>query len=254
MKTLAPLIAVLLLSAAPAQAATRFDTPSHNIGCVISKAGARCDIRERAWRPPPKPRSCPVDWGNGLAVERRGFAYWVCAGDTVLGAGQGARLPQVDHPRLVHLHEQAQRRALRERAHRARLQDRAAHGPLVLRARRGARRARARLLLQMEALDELAEALRARLVERARVGEAGGSLRGRGARAGRARGGGAAGGLAGGAARAGDAAGDRPGAARAAAGRPGGRRGDGQRAGRRVRGAARTARAGGRELRRTRRS
>jgi hypothetical protein len=88
MKTLAPLIAVLLLSAAPAQAATRFETPSHNIGCVISKAGARCDIRDRAWRPPPKPRSCPVDWGNGLAVERRGFAYWVCAGDTVLGAGK----------------------------------------------------------------------------------------------------------------------------------------------------------------------
>ena len=87
MKTLAPLIAVLLLSAAPARAATMFETQSHNIGCVISKAGARCDIRDRAWRPPPKPRSCPVDWGNGLAVERRGFAHWVCAGDTVLGAG-----------------------------------------------------------------------------------------------------------------------------------------------------------------------
>ena len=88
MKTLAPLIAVLLLGAAPAAAATSFQTPSRNIGCVISKAGARCDIRERSWRPPPKPRSCPVDWGNGLTVERRGFAYWVCAGDTVLGTGK----------------------------------------------------------------------------------------------------------------------------------------------------------------------
>ena len=38
----------------------------------------------------------------------------------------------------------------------------------------GARRAGARLLLSMEPLDELAEALRARLVELARVGEAGG--------------------------------------------------------------------------------
>ena len=45
MKTLAPLIALLLLSAAPAQAATMFETPSHNIGCVISKAGARSPPR-----------------------------------------------------------------------------------------------------------------------------------------------------------------------------------------------------------------
>jgi Family of unknown function (DUF6636) len=88
MKTLAPLIALVLVGAAPAAAATRFETPSGNIGCVISNAGARCDIREHSWRPPPKPRSCPVDWGNGLAVERRGFANWVCAGDTVLGGGR----------------------------------------------------------------------------------------------------------------------------------------------------------------------
>ena len=87
MKTLAPLIALVLVGAAPAAAATRFESPSGNVGCVISTAGARCDIREHSWRPPPKPRSCPVDWGNGLAVERRGFAHWVCAGDTVLGAG-----------------------------------------------------------------------------------------------------------------------------------------------------------------------
>jgi hypothetical protein len=78
----------LLLAAAPAtaSAATFFETPSHNIGCVISaKSGVRCDIRVREWKPPPKPESCPVDWGNGLTVERRGVARLVCAGDTVLG-------------------------------------------------------------------------------------------------------------------------------------------------------------------------
>ncbi len=77
-------IACLAL-AAPAGAATFFKTPSGNIGCVIAKSGARCDIREHAWKPPPKPRSCPVDWGFGLTVERRGVARWVCAGDTVFG-------------------------------------------------------------------------------------------------------------------------------------------------------------------------
>jgi len=78
-------LALGLVAAAPASAATFFETPSHNIGCVISKSSARCDIRERAWKPPPKPASCPVDWGFGLTVERRGVARFVCAGDTVFG-------------------------------------------------------------------------------------------------------------------------------------------------------------------------
>jgi hypothetical protein len=85
MRAFALAIALLLVSAAQASAYTFFETPSHNIGCVISKAGARCDIREHAWKPPPKPESCEVDWGYGLEVTRRGFAGWVCAGDTVFG-------------------------------------------------------------------------------------------------------------------------------------------------------------------------
>ena len=74
-----------LLAASPASAATFFKTPSGNIGCVISKSLARCDIRTKAWEPPPRPASCPVDWGNGLIVERRGRGRFTCAGDTVLG-------------------------------------------------------------------------------------------------------------------------------------------------------------------------
>ena len=75
-----------LALAPPAHAApVLFESPSHNIGCYIAKSGVRCDIREHAWDPPPKPRSCAVDWGFGLTVGRRGFAHWVCAGDTVFG-------------------------------------------------------------------------------------------------------------------------------------------------------------------------
>jgi hypothetical protein len=83
---LAAAVAAALALAAPASAVTFFETPSHNIGCVLGgKIGARCDIREHTWTPPPKPASCPVDWGFGLTVGRQGVARWVCAGDTVFG-------------------------------------------------------------------------------------------------------------------------------------------------------------------------
>lgn len=72
--------------AAPAGAATFFESPTHNIGCAISaKSGVRCDIRVHTWKPPPKPTACEVDWGNGLGVGLRGNGRWVCAGDTVFG-------------------------------------------------------------------------------------------------------------------------------------------------------------------------
>jgi hypothetical protein len=72
-----------------------FQSPSGNIGCVIGRqGGVRCDIRNRDWRPPPKPASCMLDWGFGLTVGRRGRARFVCAGDTVLG--QGRRLAYGD--------------------------------------------------------------------------------------------------------------------------------------------------------------
>ena len=108
---------------------------------------------------------------------------------------------------------------------------------------RGARRRRAGASTRMDALDELAVALRGRLIERARAGEAGDGPRG-GGPAGRGRRGRlAARGGPRGAAPAVLPAGHRPRAARAAAGRPGGGRGDGERAGGGVRRAARADRA-----------
>jgi hypothetical protein len=77
------------------QSFTGFQSPSGNIGCVIGRrGGVRCDIRNRDWRPPPKPASCMLDWGFGLTVGRRGRARFVCAGDTTLG--QGRRLAYGD--------------------------------------------------------------------------------------------------------------------------------------------------------------
>jgi hypothetical protein len=86
MKVLGVALLACLALAAPAGAATFFENPNHNIGCVLGgKVGARCDIRNHTWTPPPKPASCPVDWGFGLTVGQRGVARWVCAGDTVFG-------------------------------------------------------------------------------------------------------------------------------------------------------------------------
>ena len=45
----------------------------------------RCDIRQHAWKAPPKPKTCDGDWGRGLEVALRGCGHWVCAGDTVFG-------------------------------------------------------------------------------------------------------------------------------------------------------------------------
>jgi hypothetical protein len=65
----------------------QFASPSGNIGCTLSSAGARCDIAERSWEPPPKPESCTVDWGQGLTVTGDAPTF-VCAGDSVLGSGE----------------------------------------------------------------------------------------------------------------------------------------------------------------------
>ncbi|MFZ5869563.1 MAG: DUF6636 domain-containing protein [Actinomycetota bacterium] len=70
---------------APAEDRVAFSSPTGNIGCVLSSAGARCDIAERAWEPPAKPEECQANWGQGLVVGEAGTQF-VCAADSALGA------------------------------------------------------------------------------------------------------------------------------------------------------------------------
>lgn len=66
-----------------------FSSPSENIGCLISRTGVRCDIKQKSYRQPPRPNRCQLDFGRSLEVgvgDRR--AQFVCVGDTVLGAGK----------------------------------------------------------------------------------------------------------------------------------------------------------------------
>jgi hypothetical protein len=71
---------------APTAAAdvVQFASPSGNIRCAVSSAGARCDIAHKDWSPGPKPAGCAADWGVGVFVDgsRAGL---VCASDSVDG-------------------------------------------------------------------------------------------------------------------------------------------------------------------------
>lgn len=86
-------VAVVLATAASTSSASpsakypklfQFQSPSHNIGCALTKKYVRCDIREHSWPTPPKPADCDVDYGQGVAVDQHGRAGYVCAGDTAL--------------------------------------------------------------------------------------------------------------------------------------------------------------------------
>lgn len=68
--------------AATSGAVNGFQSPSRNIGCVISPSALRCDIGEKDWSPPPKPANCPVDWGYGVSLGKHGKAQFICAGDS----------------------------------------------------------------------------------------------------------------------------------------------------------------------------
>lgn len=61
-----------------------FSSPTKNIGCVVYKGYARCDVAEHTWRAPHKPRSCHLDWGDGIFLKKK--PHWSCAGDTTLGS------------------------------------------------------------------------------------------------------------------------------------------------------------------------
>jgi hypothetical protein len=84
-------LAALIVLAATAEAATAavfFHSPTNNIACGVSRDGARCDIRERNWKPPPKPRGCELDWGYGLTLGKSGRGRFFCAGDSLFGHGR----------------------------------------------------------------------------------------------------------------------------------------------------------------------
>ncbi|MCU0307199.1 MAG: hypothetical protein MUE51_05400 [Thermoleophilia bacterium] len=93
-----PLLAALAAAALPAgaQAAVKeLATPSRNIGCIGAtldgRTTLRCDIRETRAVAPPRPRNCPLEWGDAVEMTATGRPFWVCHGDTAL-PGPGRRV------------------------------------------------------------------------------------------------------------------------------------------------------------------
>lgn len=77
----------LLVSASSAAAFKGFESPSHNIGCILSEQGARCDIRHHSWPLPKKPKSCEFDYGGSLFVGVKGKGEYGCVSDSAMQAG-----------------------------------------------------------------------------------------------------------------------------------------------------------------------
>lgn len=79
--------------AEPAAAYTSFWSPSRDVGCVVDRGYARCDVRRQAWDPPSRPAWCRLSFGQGLVVTRLGASGFVCADDTALLAAFRRVLP-----------------------------------------------------------------------------------------------------------------------------------------------------------------
>jgi hypothetical protein len=77
------LIAILALLPVVASAQQAFQLPSGNIHCGAYEGRLRCDIVNYVYTPPPRPRSCELDWGGAVELSARGPAALVCHGDTM---------------------------------------------------------------------------------------------------------------------------------------------------------------------------
>lgn len=76
----------LAVGASSAAAFKGFETPSHNIGCILTEQTARCDIRDHSWPTPKKPKSCEFDYG-ALFIGKQGKGEFGCVSDSAMGAG-----------------------------------------------------------------------------------------------------------------------------------------------------------------------
>ena len=80
----------LAATSAAAQDLLSAQAPSHNIACMATPPGVgqptyelRCDIRQTTSRPPPRPRGCPLSWGDAFVLDPTGPGRLFCHGDTV---------------------------------------------------------------------------------------------------------------------------------------------------------------------------
>jgi hypothetical protein len=72
--------AVFGLTASGASADKSFQSPSHNIGCLMTGKFVGCEIHEHSYPNPPKPHPCHGDYDGGVVgLETSGQAHVDCA-------------------------------------------------------------------------------------------------------------------------------------------------------------------------------
>jgi hypothetical protein len=77
---LAAFAAVFALTASGASAAKQFQSPSHNIGCLMTGKFVGCEIHQHSYPNPPKPHPCHGDYTGGVvALETSRKAHVDCA-------------------------------------------------------------------------------------------------------------------------------------------------------------------------------
>ncbi len=89
-RVLLALVAAMALLGAGASGAAAFkgfESPSHNIGCIMSEQGARCDIGQHSWPLPKRPKSCEFDYGGSVFIGDRGRGEYGCVSDSAMDAG-----------------------------------------------------------------------------------------------------------------------------------------------------------------------
>jgi uncharacterized protein DUF6636 len=85
MRRILLLAALLAVAISPAAASgfVTFHSPSGNIRCSIFKTGVRCDIQQKGFHSPPKPKGCEFDWGQSVGIGRSGKAHFECVSDAI---------------------------------------------------------------------------------------------------------------------------------------------------------------------------
>ena len=76
-------ITACLLVPVLASAQQGFQLPSGNIHCRQWEGSIRCDILQSAYKRPPRPADCELEYGDSVELGPRGRAQLVCHGDTV---------------------------------------------------------------------------------------------------------------------------------------------------------------------------
>lgn len=63
---------------------TRFQTPTGDVACEMSRYDIRCEIFGSSWTPPRRPKSCPGRWGRSIVLPGATVAHFSCDTEAIV--------------------------------------------------------------------------------------------------------------------------------------------------------------------------